>query len=83
MKEWLPQRVTAAGVLACGLRRPNGRLAVQCADASCPPAAMENLLRQLDSLRALFPAIRPHDETNLSLVKTERDPFRRRAGGGK
>ena len=59
VKEWLPQRVTAAGVLACGLRRPNGRLAVQCADASCPPAAMENLLRQLDSSRTLFPAGSP------------------------
>lgn len=54
VKEWLPQRVTAIGVLACGLRRPNGKLAAQCADASCPPAAMENLLRQLDSSRTLF-----------------------------
>lgn len=54
VKEWLPPRVTAAGVLACGLRRPNGKLAAQCADASCPPAAMENLLRQLDGSRTLF-----------------------------
>jgi hypothetical protein len=56
VKEWLPQRVTAAGVLACGLRRPNGKLAAQCADASCPPAAMENLLRQLEGARSLFAA---------------------------
>ena len=59
VKEWLPQRVTAAGVLAGGLRRPNGKLAVQCADASCPPAAMENLLRQLDGSRNLFPTTEP------------------------
>ena len=54
VKEWLPQRVNQMGVLASGLRRPNGKLAVQCADASCPPAAMENLLRQLDGSRTLF-----------------------------
>ncbi len=54
VKEWLPQRVTAAGVLASGLRRPNGKLAAQCADANCPPAAMENLLRQLNDARTLF-----------------------------
>lgn len=59
VKEWLPQRVSQPGVLACGLRRPNGRLAVQCADASCPPAAMENLLRQLDGARALFATENP------------------------
>ena len=54
VKEWLPQRVNQTGVLASGLRRPNGKLAVQCADASCPPAVMENLLRQLDGSRTLF-----------------------------
>ncbi len=59
VKEWLPQRVNAAGVLACGLRRPNGKFAAQCADASCPPAVMENLLRQLDSSRVLFTAENP------------------------
>ena len=59
VKEWLPQRVTAAGVLASGLRRPNGKIAVQCADANCPPAMMENLLRQLDGARTLFANERP------------------------
>lgn len=54
VKEWLPQRAAVAGTLAAGLRRPNGKLAVQCADASCPPATMENLLRQLESTRPLF-----------------------------
>ena len=54
VKEWLPQRVSAAGVLASGLRRPNGKLGCQCSDASCPPAAMENLMRQLDSSRTLY-----------------------------
>ena len=54
VKEWLPQRVSHVGVLACGLRRPNGKLHSQCADASCPPAAMDNLLRQLDGSRVLF-----------------------------
>jgi hypothetical protein len=53
VKEWLPQRAAAAGVLASGLRRPNGRLGCQCSDASCPPAVMENLMRQLDSSRTL------------------------------
>jgi len=59
VKEWLPQRVTQTGVLASGLRRPNGKISAQCADASCPPATMENLLRQLDGLRALFATERP------------------------
>ena len=54
VKEWLPQRVNQTGVFASGLRRPNGKLAVQCADASCPPTVMENLLRQLDGSRTLF-----------------------------
>jgi hypothetical protein len=54
VKEWLPVRVTQTGVLASGIRRPNGKLAAQCADASCPPAVMENLLRQLDGARVLF-----------------------------
>ena len=59
VKEWLPQRVNQMGVLACGLRRPNGKLHSQCADASCPPAAMDNLLRQLDGSRTLFTGENP------------------------
>ena len=59
VKEWLPQRVTAVGILASGLRRPNGKFASQCADANCPPNAMENLLRQLDASRTLFAAENP------------------------
>ncbi|MDR3458952.1 MAG: hypothetical protein P4N60_16010 [Verrucomicrobiae bacterium] len=54
VKEWLPVRLNHVGVLACGLRRPNGKLHSQCSDASCPPAAMDNLLRQLDGSRTLF-----------------------------
>jgi hypothetical protein len=53
VKDWLPVRINVMGVLACGLRRPNGKLHSQCADASCPPAAMDNLLRQLDGSRTL------------------------------
>jgi hypothetical protein len=59
VKEWLPVRVNQAGVLASGLRRPNGKLHSQCADASCPPAAMDNLLRQLDGSRTLFAGQNP------------------------
>jgi hypothetical protein len=59
VKEWLPQRVTQMGVIASGLRRPNGKISVQCADAICPPAAMENLLRQLDGARVLLANERP------------------------
>lgn len=58
-KEWLPPRLTIAGGLAGGLRRPNGKLAVQCADANCPPVAMENLLRQFDGVRALLATEKP------------------------
>jgi hypothetical protein len=54
VKEWLPARATHMGVVACGLRRPNGKLHSQGADASCPPAAMDNLLRQLDGSRTLY-----------------------------
>ena len=54
IKEWLPQRLTPMWMLACAMRRPTGKISAQCADASCPPAAMENLLRQLDGGRVLL-----------------------------
>ena len=72
VKEWLPQRVIVAGVMAGGLRRPNGKLAVQCADASCPPAAMENLLRQLDGSRNLFPTTEPQPKLYMGRSKSRR-----------
>lgn len=59
VKEWLPQRVTLAGALAASLRRPNGKITSQCADPACPPAAMDNLLRQLDGSRVLFTGENP------------------------
>lgn len=58
-KDWLPERVNLAGVLASGLRRPSGKFICQCSDASCPPDKMEKIFRQLDAARALFAAENP------------------------
>lgn len=58
-KRRLPEHVNPAGVLASGLRRPNGKIICQGADAACPPARMEKIFRQLAAARALFAAENP------------------------
>lgn len=50
--QWLVHRASPPGMIACGLRQPDGRYVCHSADETCPPAKMERILAQFESLRA-------------------------------
>jgi hypothetical protein len=54
-EQWLAGRASPPGMLACGVRRPDGKLVCRDLDEICPPGTMEKILGQFDGLRvALF-----------------------------
>lgn len=50
--QWLTERASPAGMLACGLRRPDGKYVCRSGEESCPAARLERILGQYDGLRA-------------------------------
>ena len=50
--QWFNGRVSPPGLLACGLRQPDGNFACRSVEASCPVPRMEKVLAQFASLRA-------------------------------
>jgi hypothetical protein len=56
-QQWLMALAAPAGMLACGLRRPDGKFLCRSAGESCPAAKMERILGSFAGLRAsLFSA---------------------------
>jgi hypothetical protein len=51
VQQWLTNRASPPGMLACGLRRPNGELICHSREDTCPTEKMEAILRQFESLR--------------------------------
>lgn len=51
-QQWLMQRASPPGTLACGLREPNGDCTSHSVDETCPAAAIEQILNYYDSLAA-------------------------------
>lgn len=49
--QWLTDRASPPGMLACGLRRPDGKFICRSIEESCPAAKMERILGQFPSLR--------------------------------
>ena len=51
-KSWLTSRAAPPGMLACGLRGPDGKLVCHSVEEICPADKMEKILGQFDGLRA-------------------------------
>ena len=51
-QQWLVDRASPPGMLACGLRRPDGKFICHSADERCPAEKMEKVLDHFGSLRA-------------------------------
>jgi len=51
-RQWLAERASQPGTLACALRRPDGDLITHSADPLCPVTAIEDILSRFDTLAA-------------------------------
>lgn len=50
-QQWLASRASPTGMLACGLRAPDGKKVSHSIEESCPIVALEKILDQFDGLR--------------------------------
>jgi hypothetical protein len=54
-QQWLTRRASPPGMVACGLRGPDGKALCHTLEESCPAAKMEQILAQFEHVRsALF-----------------------------
>ncbi len=51
-RQWLTERASQPGTLACGLRQPDGGFISHSVDAAFPAAAVEGILNRFDTLAA-------------------------------
>ena len=51
-QQWLMNRASSPGTLACGVRRPDGKLICRSVEESCPAGKMEKILGQFENVRA-------------------------------
>ena len=51
-QQWLANCVSVPGMVACGLRQPDGKLVCRDVEAGCPAGTMEKILAQFEDLRA-------------------------------
>ena len=51
LQQWLIDRASPPGMLACGLRRPDGKCICRSVEDAYPAAKMEKILGQFESLR--------------------------------
>jgi hypothetical protein len=58
-KKWLADRAAPPGMLAGGMRRPDGNLICQTLDESYPVGKMEKILGQFEGLHAEWSASQP------------------------
>ena len=60
--QWLTERASPPGILACGLRQPDGKPVCRSGAEGCPAGSMETMLGLFGSLRAAvfseIPALR-------------------------
>jgi hypothetical protein len=54
VQQWLTSRAVPPGMLACGVRGPDGIFVCHSVEESCPAGTLEKILRQFEQLRALF-----------------------------
>lgn len=52
IQQWLTERASPPGMLACGVRRPDGKLICRSIEDVCPSETMERILGQFESIRA-------------------------------
>jgi hypothetical protein len=50
--QWLTSRATPPGMLACGLRGPDGKFFCRSIESSCSAETLENILERFDAMRA-------------------------------
>jgi len=50
--QWLTDRASPPGTLACGLRRPDGNFVCHSVEETCPAATIEGILAHFDNLAA-------------------------------
>jgi hypothetical protein len=55
-QQWLVDRASPPGMLACGLRRPDGKYVCRSVEETCPAAKVERILGQFEGVRALLSA---------------------------
>lgn len=51
--QWITERASQAGMLACAVRRPDGQCISHSVDPSCPAAVAEGALAKFDALAAV------------------------------
>jgi hypothetical protein len=51
-QQFLVDRASPPGMLACGLRRPDGKYLCRSVEETCPAEQMEKILAQFEGLRA-------------------------------
>ena len=51
---WLTSRASPAGMLACGIRRPDGKCVCHSIEDICPAGRVEKILGQFESLRTAY-----------------------------
>lgn len=49
--QWLTDRASPPGMLACGMCRPDGKFICRSVEETCPAAKLERILAQFPSLR--------------------------------
>ena len=52
LQQWLENCGSPPGLVACGLRQPDGKLICRGIEAGCPAEMMEKILVQFEDLRA-------------------------------
>ena len=51
-EQWLTSRASPPGMLACGMRGPNGAFVCHSVEEICPAGTVEKILQQFDGSRA-------------------------------
>ena len=61
-QDWLASRAAPAGMLACGLRRPDGEYLCHSREAGCPVENMKTILHQFETSHAALASegLAPH-----------------------
>ena len=80
-QQWLANRASPPGILACGLRRPDGKFICHAADESCSPEKMEKILGQFENVRAAVFTEKPAPQWNTWNFEQGQIRFVERADG--
>jgi len=50
-QQWIESRAAVAGMIACGVQGPGGKVKCQSADNACPESKMEQVLSLFDTIQ--------------------------------